>query len=64
MDKQRNDSLNEDLDRRTFLRLAGAGAAVLATSTLSRIPKIWAETSRPPNFIVIFTDDQGYNDLG
>ncbi|VGO16225.1 Arylsulfatase [Pontiella desulfatans] len=23
-----------------------------------------AESERPPNFIVIFTDDQGYNDLG
>lgn len=35
--------------------------------TLSPAPAAQAqpdETSRPPNFIVIFTDDQGYGDLG
>ena len=33
----------------------------------SGVPTAWAEASkgtRKPNFIIIFTDDQGYQDLG
>jgi len=54
--------------RRAFLRTLGTGAAALA------MPKrFWADepttTGRQgagdkPNFIIFFTDDQGYNDVG
>jgi arylsulfatase A len=49
------------ISRREFLRSAalGAGAAALWPQSL------WAaDGKRKPNFIVIFTDDQGYQDLG
>jgi len=51
------------LNRRNFLRTAGAGAAAL--------PLAWAGCSpsgngkppgSPPNFVVIYTDDMGYGD--
>ena len=37
--------------------------AILATLSLGR-PADAADAARPPSFIVIFTDDQGYADLG
>jgi arylsulfatase A-like enzyme len=55
------------LTRRDFLGRVGAGAAVAGAAALgwpraafSAAPAI----PRPPNFIVLFTDDQGYQDLG
>ena len=28
------------------------------------LPPAFAQTDRPPNFVIIFTDDQGYGDVG
>ena len=50
------------LNRREFLKLAGAGAAAL-TIPLSGMPS-WAEGSRRPNVIFIIADDLGYGELG
>ncbi len=46
--------------RREFLKTMAAGAAVLATPTWASA----AKSARKPNFIIIFTDDQGYQDIG
>jgi len=50
------------LTRRDFLRLAGGAAA--ATISLPAALAEAASGDRPPNFVIIFTDDQGYQDLG
>ena len=53
---------NAGASRRQFLRAVGAGAAVAS------LPR-WLSSKEPPrnprkpNFIIFFTDDQGYNDV-
>jgi len=53
--------------RRDFIKMAGTGlgAALFSGCGGSQsIKAAEAETSAKPNFIIIFTDDQGYQDLG
>jgi len=49
--------------RREFLKSAGVGAAAFTSpSLLSALDT--RHSPRPPNIVVIFTDDQGYGDVG
>jgi len=53
--------MSAKLDRRGFLKALGLGAAAgLAPLRLLRA----APPARRPNFVIIFTDDQGYQDVG
>ena len=51
---------NQPISRRAFLKGALAGTACLSLSGLGA----FAESERPPNFIVILADDLGYQDVG
>ena len=51
------------MNRRTFLKATGTGAALLALPGCAGIPLRLA-SKRPPNIVLIVSDDQGYNDLG
>ena len=55
--------MQANLTRRTFLKAVGLGAAAIA---LPACPKKThaAAAGRPPNVVIIFTDDQGYQDVG
>jgi len=58
--------MNPELNRREFLKAIGLGAASITAGGCAE----WAgrfsgsEPLEKPNFIVIFTDDQGYQDVG
>jgi len=58
--------MNDKCNRRQFLKAAGAGALALAARSLCGIDRAGAaEASRTkPNVVIIFTDDQGYRDVG
>jgi len=51
-------------NRRKFLKHLGAGVAVSLTTGIVGCSRAKNALSKKPNFIIIFTDDQGYSDVG
>lgn len=51
--------MNNNYTRRDFLKFVGAGASSLILGSY-----LSCDSARLPNFVIIFTDDQGYNDVG
>ena len=50
--------MKSKINRREFIQALGLGAAALT------VPGCAKPTTRKPNFVIIFTDDQGYADVG
>lgn len=53
----------QDFTRRGFMKTLGVGAASIATSHFLNCTER-SDTEQLPNFVIIFTDDQGYADVG
>ena len=54
------------MDRRTFLKCAGAGA-LGAIGSVAGWTRTWAAgggTEKTPNVVLVLIDDQGFGDLG
>jgi len=54
---------NALIDRKRFIALLGCGASQALVSR-GAFGQGERSSGSPPNFVVIFTDDQGYNDIG
>ena len=55
------------MDRRTFLKtmsLAALGCSLAGTGLAKNANTAESSAKEKPNFVIIFTDDQGYGDLG
>jgi len=56
--------MKKTMDRRTFLKALGAGAAAVTGAGWARSAAGAAASADKPNFVILFTDDQGYQDVG
>ncbi len=50
--------------RRDFLKTAAGGSAALGLLGTQRAHAVGERSKRKPNFVIILTDDQGYEDVG
>jgi len=58
--------MDRKIDRREFLKAVGIGAAAVTFGGCGAVKKagVCSRRRELPNFVIIFTDDQGYADVG
>jgi arylsulfatase len=66
LDKEKMNMSRDNYTRRDFLKTLGMATTALAVPGCANAPQLFSGKSSAgkPNFIVIFTDDQGYADVG